>query len=448
MCSGIAWLRRPARWSRVGLLVTVGATAVLGALAGAPLPAAAAEPAMPDALVGAPMAAAEAESASSGATGGGPCPSPNPPNTLALVAGTPQTAPLQAAFATTLQIALANSDGCPVTGAAGVPVSFSAPSSGASGLFSGSGSSAVTVGADATGTASAPTFTADDAAGSYTVTAGSPYGSVWFSLTNTAAGVPARVIAMAPARRSATVTHRYAQPLQVAVLDAAGDPVAGATVTFTLASAAGLGACGASSTASASFVGGAGAQASATTGASGVAGSPQLMANTAAGSFIATAAVSSGGGTGTSVSAGAGSAAGSAALGASFALRNLAGRPSRVTAGVGSTQSTAAGTQFPVRLAVTVTDAGKNPVPDSPVTFAAPAGGPSARFTIRSRGTRRDRSRISHPRTVKVDTDACGIAVAPTLTAGRQGGYIVEATAGHARPAAFALVNEASGQQP
>jgi len=394
------------------------------------------------------MAAAAAESVSSGGSGGAVCPSPNPPNTLTLVAGTPQTTQLDAAFATTLQVALANSDGCPVTVAAGVPVSFSAPPSGASGLFSGSGSSAVTVGADATGTASAPTFTADDTAGSYTVTASSPYGSVWFSLTNTAAGVPARVTAMAPARRSATVTHRYAQPLQVAVLDAAGDPVAGATVTFTLASAVGAGACGASSTASASFVGGAGVQASATTGASGVASSPPLTANTAAGRFTATAAVSSGAGTGTSVSAGAGSAPGSSTLGASFALRNLAGEPSRVTAGVGSTQSTATGTQFPVRLAVTVTDAEKNPVPGSPVTFAAPAGGASARFTIRSRGARGDRSRVSHPRTVKVETDACGIAVAPTLTAGSQGGYIVEATAGRARPAAFALVNEAPGQQP
>jgi len=434
MFSGIAWLRRPAGWARDGLLVAVGAVAVLGALAGAPLPADAGESATPG---------------GSGGSAGASCPSPNPPNTLTLVAGTPQTAQLEAAFATGLQAALANSDGCPVTGAAGVPVTFSAPSSGASGLFSGSGSRTVTVGRDATGAASAPTFTADDTAGSYTVTASSPYGSVSFSLTNTAAGVPARVTAVAPTSRSATVTRGYAQPLQVRVLDASGNPVAEATVTFTLSSAASAGACASSSAgAGASFVGGAGAQASATTGASGVATSPPLTANAAAGWFTATAAVSSGGGAGPSGATGTGAAAAGASIEASFALRNSAGEPSRVAAGVGATQSTATGTSFPIRLAVTVTDAEKNPVAGAPVTFAAPAGGPSARFTIHTRGTRHGRSRISHRRTVKVETGACGIALAPSLTAGGEGGYVVEASAGHARPAAFALVNEAPGQRP
>ncbi|MCW3017919.1 MAG: hypothetical protein JWN10_227, partial [Solirubrobacterales bacterium] len=120
----------------------------------------------------------------------------------------------------------------------------------------------------------------------------------------------------------------------------------------------------------------------------------------------------------------------------------------KLTAGVGATQSTAPGTRFPIRLAVTVTDAEENPVPGAPVTFAAPGGGPSARFTTRTRGTRHDRFHISHRRTVKVETDACGVAVAPSLTAGGAGGYIVEASTGRARPAAFALVNDAPGQRP
>jgi hypothetical protein len=329
MFKGIAWLRRRAGWSRVGLLVAVGAVAVLDGFAGAPQPAVAAESAIPDASVGAPLAAAAAEPTSPGGSGGATCPSPNPPNTLTLVAGTPQTAPLEAAFATGLQVALANSDGCPVTGAAGVPVTFSAPPGGASGLFSSSGSSAVTVGGDATGTAAAPTFTANGTAGSYTVVASSQYGSVSFSLTNTVAGV-------------------WCSTLDRRVPLSAGEPV-------------------------------------------------------------------------------------------------------KLTAGVGATQSTASGTRFPIRLAVTVTDVEGNPVPGTPVTFAAPVRGASARFTIRSQSASRargDRLRISHPHTVKVETDACGIAVAPALTAGRRGGYIVKASAGHARPAAFALVNEAPGRRP
>ena len=96
-------------------------------------------------------------------------------------------------------------------------------------------------------------------------------------------------------------------------------------------------------------------------------------------------------------------------------------------------------------LAVTVTDAEKNPVPGALVTFSAPAAG--GRFTLRSHGSRHHRARVSYAHTVAVKTSACGIAVAPPFTASRQpGGYIVKASAKPARPAAFALVNEAPGQ--
>ncbi len=330
-------------------------------------------------LVGGPAFASGETGGSPGETGTSPtgtsgCPSSNPPNQMTLVAGTPQTAILQSAFATGLQVALSNSDGCPVTSAAaGIPVTFSAPASGASGVFSTSGSNTVIVGADASGSVAAPAFTANTAAGSYTVTASSQYGSVSFSLTNTAAGIPARIVAIPLKSRSAGVISRYPEPLQVKVLDSGGNPVAGTTVTFTLGSG-GSGACGtsASSSAGATFSG-AGTQASATTGDTGVASSPLLTANSTAGSFTATAAVSSGkeptGGSGKESS---GASSGGAATPVSFSLSNLAGKPTKLTPGVGSTQSTPAGTPFPIRLAVTVTDAQKNPVPGALVTFSAP----------------------------------------------------------------------------
>jgi protocatechuate 3,4-dioxygenase beta subunit len=390
----------------------------------------------------------------SGETGGSPteptgtgtsnCPSSNPPNQLTLVAGTPQTAILQSAFASGLQVALSNSDGCPVTSAAaGIPVTFSAPSSGASGVFSTSGSNTVIVGADASGSVAAPTFTANTAAGSYTVTASSQYGSVSFSLTNTAAGVPARIVAIPLKRASARVAGRFPEPLQVRVLDAGGNPVAGTTVTFTIGSAS-AGTCGTSTTASASFTGG-GAQATATTDTSGLATSPAFTANTAAGPFTATAAVSGKeptGGSGKEPSGGSGS---DVATPASFSLSNLAGKPTKIAPGVGSTQSTPAGSAFSIALAVTVTDADKNPVPGALVTFSAPAAG--GRFTLRSHGSRHHHARVSYAHTVKVKTSSCGVAVAPAFTASRQpGGYIVKASAKPARSAAFALVNEAPGQ--
>ncbi len=390
----------------------------------------------------------------SGETGGSPteptgtgtsnCPSSNPPNQMTLVAGTPQTAILQSAFATGLQVALSNSDVCPVTSAAaGVPVTFSAPADGASGVFSTSGSNTVTVGADASGSVAAPAFTANDTQGSYTVTASSQYGSVAFSLTNTAAGIPARITAIPLKSRSASLTARYPQPLQVRVLDAGGNPVAGTTVTLTLGSAT-AGTCGTSTAASASFAGG-GAEATATTDASGLATSPAFTANTAAGSFTATASVGGGGGSGSESASKAGAPT---VTPVSFSLSNLAGKPTKIAPGVGSTQSTTAGTSFPIRLAVTVTDADKNPVPGALITFSAPTRGASGRFTARSRGSRRH-ARVSHPDTVEVKTSACGIAVAPPFTANhRPGGYIVKASAKPARSAAFALVNEAPGQSP
>jgi len=428
MFSGIAWLRRPAGWARDGVLVAASAVAVLGAFAGAPLQAA-------------------GETGTPGGSGGAACPSSNPPNQMTLVAGTPQTAILGSAFATGLQVALGNNDGCPVTSAtAGIPVTFSAPASGASGVFSASASNTAIVGADASGTVAAPPFTANTAAGSYTVIASSEYGSVSFSLTNTAAGMPARIVAIPLKSRSASVMSRYPLPLQVKVLDANGNPIAGATVSFTLGSGASS-ACGttSSSSAGATFTGG-GTQASATTGATGVASSPLLTANGTAGSFTATAAVAGKEPSGGSGREGSGAPGSVAATPATFSLSNLAGKPAELTPGVGSTQSTAAGTPFAIRFAVTVTDAQRNPVPGALIMFSAPAAGASGRFTVHSRSPHH-RARVSHPYTVKVKTNACGIAVAPAFTASdTQGGYIVKATVKHTRPAAFALVNVAPGQ--
>jgi hypothetical protein len=375
-------------------------------------------------------------------TGSSDCPSPNPPNQLTLVAGAPQTTTLDTAFADGLQVALSNSDGCAVTGAAGVPVTFSAPAGGASGRFSSSNSDTATVGADASGAVAAPTFTANGTAGSYTVTASSPYGSVSFSLTNTAAGIPTRLAAIPLKHTSTRVGSRFSQPLQVRALDAGGNPVAGVSVTFALGAAT-AGRCGASTGASANFAGGS-AQATATTGASGIATSPALTSTAVAGSFAATASVSSGGGAGASEGAGKGGDPDLAPVG--FSLANLAGKPAKIAPGVGSTQSTPAGSAFPIHLAVTVTDAEKNPVPGALVTFSAPAAGTSGRFALRSGGSH-GRAHVSYPRTVKVKTGACGIAVAPSFTASNQpGGYVVEASAEPARPAAFALVNEVPGE--
>jgi hypothetical protein len=315
--SWMAWLRSAAPRARHLLVVAVGMSVVIATLACGALPAG-------------------GETGPPSGSGSAACPSLNPPSTLALVVGTPQSATLGSAFATNLQVTFTNSNGCPVTSAvAGIPVTFSAPSAGASGLFSASGSSTVTVGSDASGMAAAPAFTANDAAGSYTVTASSAYGSVSFSLTNAEGG------------ESST--------------------------------------CGA----------------------------------------VSSTAPSTG-----------------------PAPTSLAGKATKLTAGVGASQSAPTGTRFPVRFAVTVTDAETNPVPGVLVAFAAPARGPSGHFAIRSKSSQRQRQRqrprprTLYPRRVEVRTDVCGIALAPVFIANRRpGGYIVVASVEHVRTA-FALVNE------
>jgi hypothetical protein len=219
------------------------------------------------------------------------------------------------------------------------------------------------------------------------------------------------------ASQSAVVGARYHRPLEVRVLDAGGNPVPGATVTFTLGS--GASESSATGGAGASFAG-AGAQASALTDVSGRAVSPLFTANTTAGRFTATA-----------VAAGAAESVG-------FPLRNVAGTPATVTPGVGSSQSTAAGTRFPVRLAVTVADAHGNPVAGALVTFSAPVRGPRGRFVSGLGG--------AHSRAARVRTSTAGVAVAPAFAAGAdEGGYIVRATVAQAAPAAFALVNARAG---
>ena len=163
------------------------------------------------------------------------CPTSNPPNELVLAGGSGQQAQLGKQFAQNLQVALANTNGCPLTGnLAGVTVNFDAPGSGASGIFAGSGSREAYVGTDSQGVATAPPFTANFTVGNYTVDAHSDYGTVELSLSNAANGLPSSIAATGTASQEATVNGSYGQPLQARVTDANGNPVQGAAVSFSI----------------------------------------------------------------------------------------------------------------------------------------------------------------------------------------------------------------------
>ncbi len=355
----------------------------------------------------------------------GSCPASNPPNELILGGGSPQTAQLDTAFESPVQVALANSNGCPVTSVVGTPITFTAPSSGASGRFATSGADTVTVGADVSGNASAPTLTANDTAGSYTVIASSAYGSVSFSLTNSAAGIPATITLLSPASQSAKVNTNYEHPLSVRVLDAAGNPVSGATVTFTLGAAAGSGGGSAASSAAATFAGGS-AQGTAMTDSDGIATSLQFTANGTIGILTATATVAG------------------LAEPASFRLENLPGRGERLIR-LGSAERAATVDQrYGQKLRVLVRDANGTPQVGATVTFTLGGAGSGSGSGAGS-GASAGASFAGGASTATATTGIHGIATSPSMTAGSVAGtFAATATATTTTSTAhFTLTNRA-----
>ena len=351
------------------------------------------------------------------------CPTSNPPNELTLAGGTPQTAQLDTGFGSPLQVTLANSNGCPVTSVVGTTVTFAAPATGASGSFATSGTNTVTVGADQSGNASAPSFTANETAGSYTVVASSAYGSVSFSLTNSAAGIPTTITPLAPASQSAAVNDGYAKPLAVRVLDVSGNPVSGATITFTLG-AAGAGAGSGVSSAGASFTDGS-AQATATTDSDGIATSPTFTANATIGRFTATATTAN------------------LPAPAEFQLENLPGKGERLTRLDSTTRTATVGHRYARRLSVLVRDAKGNPEVGATVTFTL--GGDTSAGAGSASGAGAAASFASGTSTATAITGIHGVATSPAFTAGGVAGmFAATATAATTTSTVhFALRNRA-----
>ncbi len=121
--------------------------------------------------------------------------------TITATAGTPQSAIINSAFATALQANVKESG----VNQSGIPVTFTAPGSGASGTFS----SLATLNTDSSGVATAPTFTANGIAGTYNVVAGIGTGlpTASFALTNTPAATTTVVTASPnPSNFNQTVT--------------------------------------------------------------------------------------------------------------------------------------------------------------------------------------------------------------------------------------------------
>ncbi len=185
---------------------------------------------------------------------------------------TPQSTPVGATFGVPLGVTVKDTLGSPFPGAV---VTFTAPASGASGTFAGGVNTATT---DASGIATAPTFTANTTSGSYQVTATLNGLTTSFTLTNTAGSPASLTVNSGTTPQSTPVGASFTSPLAVTVKDTLGNPVPGAVVTFS-APAGG---------ASGSFTGGVN---TATTNANGVATAPTFFANNTPGSYQVIATV-------------------------------------------------------------------------------------------------------------------------------------------------------------
>ncbi len=312
---------------------------------------------------------------------------------IAATSGSGQSAAVTAAFAAPL-VATVTTNGTPTSG---VTVTFTAPSSGASGTFAGGTKTAVT---NASGVATSAVFAAGTTLGAYKVTATAPGATTAasFSLTNTV-GAPATVTATSGFGQSVLVSTAFPNPLVATVVDSHSNPVSGVVVTFTAPT----------SGASGTFAGGAN---TATTNASGVATSAVLTANsTGGGPYNVVASVTG-------------------ATSANFALTNTTTAVETIMATPGS-QSAAVGTAFASPLVATVTTGG-TPNSNVVVTFIAPSSGASGTF---AGGTN----------IVTATTNASGVATSAPFTANTSAGgpYMVVASAPGANSANFSLTNNA-----
>lgn len=270
-----------------------------------------------------------------------------PPPTIAITANsggytTPQ--PVGSAFGKFSVTVTSN--GSPLSGAS---VTFTAPNSGASGTFATNPAGITdTETTNASGVATSQIFTANNTTGSYSVSATTSGATTpaTFNLTNTAAPT-VTITANAGYTSSAAVGGSFGT--FSATVMSNGNPVSGASVTFT-APTAGAG------VATGTFAPAASNQDTETTNASGVATSQIFTAGTVAGSYAVTATTPN------------------ATTPATFNLTNNAGPAATITVNSGNNQTAALGGTFASALSVKVVDSDGNVVNNAPVTFTVVPG--------------------------------------------------------------------------
>ncbi len=326
----------------------------------------------------------------------------SPAIAVVAMSGTPQAHEVNGTFGSPL-VAMVTNNGSP---AAGVAVTFTAPTTGAGGSFA-NGKATNTATTNASGLATAAPFTADGTAGTYAVNALASGATTpaSFTLTNSI-GAPATIRFTSGNNQSAAIGAMFTSFLVVTVVDGGGNPVSNVTVTFAAPTFTAP-----ATVPSGTFASNGTNTETQVTDASGVATSSAFTADGVAGTYTVTASVG-----GSSVS---------------FALTNLPGPPASLTATSGTPQDTTINTAFPVPLAVLVSDGSTppNPVSGVKVTFHAPTTGASGEFA-------------NGKPNQTITTDSSGMASTTFTANGLSGSYTVQAKIAGLAPASFNLTNQ------
>ncbi|MEO8703250.1 MAG: Ig-like domain-containing protein, partial [Kofleriaceae bacterium] len=307
-----------------------------------------------------------------------------PPATIGLLAGDPQSAVVDTAFATALSVVVRDADG---NGVPNAVVAFAAPAQDVTAILT-SSSAASDGNGIATMLARAGTVT-----GTYAVTAtlAGAASPVAFTLTNTPGSAATITASTGSTPQRAAVTTDFVQPLVATVTDAFGNAVPGLAVTYTAPTTGATGTLAAAT----AITAGDGRCALA------------ITAGSVAGGYLVTATT-----TGITVPA-------------TFELTNLAGPAQTIRAFAGAAQEAVVATAFTAAIDAIVEDAQGNPVADAEVTFVAPATGASALVA-----------------TATTVTDASGHATTVVSANTVAGAFtLVALTPLGAAPAAFELVN-------
>ncbi|MGC1374385.1 MAG: hypothetical protein WA824_19775, partial [Candidatus Sulfotelmatobacter sp.] len=153
------------------------------------------------------------------------------PASLTPMAGSNQSAAIDTPFTTPLQVTVVDSGQNPVADAV---VVFTAPATGASGIFANSGSYITTAMTNASGVATSAAFTANGVAGTVNVIASVSSASslASFILTNLP-GAPATITAVGGTPQSIIAPNAFISSLSALVVDSLQNPIANTVVTFT-----------------------------------------------------------------------------------------------------------------------------------------------------------------------------------------------------------------------